>query len=121
MERARLRRAFNVWRAEWRKILSAVVMRRTSNRFATLNYFFRKWCAQVEARSHISQMVVAKRVGHNRFLDWYWDVYGEEFIKVLKSKRPVEIVEDSPSESFHTPADSPERLLWSPPKPRRLL
>lgn len=121
MERARLRRAFNVWRAEWRKILSAVVMRRISNRFATLNYFFRKWCAQVEARSHISQMVVAKRVGHNRFLDWYWDIYGEEFIKVLKSKRPVEIVEDSPSESFHTPADSLERLLWSPPKPRRLL
>jgi hypothetical protein len=121
MERARLRRAFNVWRAEWRKILSAVVMRRTSNRFVTLNYFFSKWWAQVEARSHISQMVVAKRVVHDRFLDWYWDVYGEEFIKVLKSKRPVEIVEDSHSESFHTPMDSPERLLWSPPKPRRLL
>ena len=94
MQKERLRRAFAEWRAEWRKAFSHAIKRRTANRFASLNYFFKRWNNLVEFRRNISDMVVAKRVVQNRFMDWYWDVYGEDFITILKeAKADIEIIE----------------------------
>ena len=123
---SRLRRSFAIWRGMWRAQMVALVKMRASHQFATRNHYFTRWRNAIRQREEMQRMVVSKRVTHNLFLDWYWETFGEQFTRLIEGNDTDEYqtlvrVDDPEVELFHTPLRTPEKVFWSPPKPRRIL
>lgn len=130
-----MRRAFTIWRSSWRHISRYLHEHRAKHKFILLNRYFDRWCHAVELRHNMERAIVSKRVTHNLFLDWYWDTFGEEFTRLIESgpttveRVPVTRFLQSPEQAstlstddlFLTPTETPEKVVWSPPRPRRLL
>ena len=129
--RNRMRRAFGTWQTRWRRSALVHAKQRARVRFATLNHFFSRWIRLLEMKADMRRAVVRKRVTHDLFLDWYWDTFGEEFTRLIQygshlspngsGKRDIVVVDDPDVELFHTPVHTPDKMFWSPPKPRRIM
>ena len=94
-----------------------------SHRFTVLNRAFIRWKVVLRMKEDMKRMITTKRVTNNLFLDWHWSVYGEEFTRLF-AKAGIEIRDDlsGSTSEYHSPEEhSPSKLLWSPPKPRRIL
>jgi hypothetical protein len=94
-----------------------------SYRFTVLNRAFIRWKVVLRMKEDMKRMITTKRVTNNLFLDWHWSVYGEEFTRIF-AKAGIEIRDDfsGSTSEYHSPEEnSPSKLLWSPPKPRRIL
>ena len=117
------RRLLVQWRMLTRKEIEADNNRIVRHRFIVLNRAFLRWKCALQMKEDMKRMVTAKRVTNNLFLDWHWSVFGEEFTALLAT-RGVSVIDastDSPSKYYSPEESTSSKLLWSPPKPRRLL